>query len=167
MFQFPGFAHHLHDVHGLQPCRLPDSDIAGSFPVCRSPALFAAYHVLLRLQKPRHPPFALLTFLFVNQPLSPPGPRGKLFALEIVVFATRKNSNFAFRLIFFFTSLSLSIIQRTSCRSGTSFCFLKRYASLFAKRTAKIDNIFYSANFSRKYSGNSKKTPTTTSYIYL
>ena len=54
-------------VTGLQPAGLPHSDIAGSFPVCRSPALFAAYHVFLRLQKPRHPPFALVTFsLYVN-----------------------------------------------------------------------------------------------------
>ena len=48
---------------GLQPAGLPHSDIRGSIPVCRSPRLFAAYHVLLRLQKPRHPPFALVTFL--------------------------------------------------------------------------------------------------------
>ena len=50
-------------VPGLQPGGLPHSDISGSVPVCRSPELFAAYHVLLRLQKPRHPPFALVTFI--------------------------------------------------------------------------------------------------------
>ena len=50
-------------VHGLQPCGLPHSDISGSIPVCRSPELIAAYHVLLRLRKPRHPPFALVLFL--------------------------------------------------------------------------------------------------------
>ena len=33
----------------LQCIRLPHSDIAGSIGVCPSPALFAAYHVLLRL----------------------------------------------------------------------------------------------------------------------
>ena len=56
---------HLMMVHGLQPCGLPHSDISGSVPVCRSPELFAAYHVLLRLQKPRHPPFALILFLCI------------------------------------------------------------------------------------------------------
>ena len=50
-------------VPGLQPGGFPHSDISGSIPVCRSPELFAAYHVLLHFRKPRHPPFALLLFL--------------------------------------------------------------------------------------------------------
>ena len=45
----------------------PHSDISGSFPVCRSPELFAAYHVLPRFRKPRHPPFALLLFLVLSK----------------------------------------------------------------------------------------------------
>ena len=61
MFQFPPFAP-AKLVTDLQPAGLPHSDITGSIPVCSSPVLFAAYHVLLRLQKPRHPPFALVTF---------------------------------------------------------------------------------------------------------
>ena len=51
-------------VLALQASGLPHSDIRGSIPVCRSPRLFAAYHVLHRLWKPRHPPFALRIFLF-------------------------------------------------------------------------------------------------------
>lgn len=47
-------------VTGLQPAGLPHSDIRGSNLVCRSPRLFAAYHVLLRLWEPRHPPYALI-----------------------------------------------------------------------------------------------------------
>src|SRR5688572_7488134 len=39
--------------------RLPDSEISGSKPVCGSPELIAAYHVLLRRPAPRHPPYAL------------------------------------------------------------------------------------------------------------
>ena len=50
-------------VPGLQPGGFPHSDISGSIPVCKSPELFAAYHVLLHFRKPRHPPFALLLFL--------------------------------------------------------------------------------------------------------
>ena len=50
-------------VPSLQLGGLPHSDICGSIPVCSYPQLFAAYHVLLRLRKPRHPPFALVTFL--------------------------------------------------------------------------------------------------------
>ena len=62
MFQFPAFAPTML-VTGLQPAGFPHSDISGSVPVCRSPELFAAYHVLHRLRKPRHPPFALVLFL--------------------------------------------------------------------------------------------------------
>ena len=47
---------------GRLPAGLPHSDIAGSRAICASPALFAAYHVLLRLREPRHPPSALLRF---------------------------------------------------------------------------------------------------------
>ena len=39
---------HLSMVPGLQPGGLSHSDTAGSTLVCKSPALFAAYHVLLR-----------------------------------------------------------------------------------------------------------------------
>jgi hypothetical protein len=38
---------------------LPHSDISGSKPVCGSPKLIAAYHVLRRLLAPRHSPYAL------------------------------------------------------------------------------------------------------------
>ena len=66
MFQFPPFAL-TKSVTCLQHAGLPHSDISGSKPVCSSPELNAAYHVLRRLQKPRHPPSALVTFsLFVS-----------------------------------------------------------------------------------------------------
>ena len=44
--------------------RFPHSDIHGSMDICSSPWLFAAYHVLLRLLVPRHPPCALLCLTF-------------------------------------------------------------------------------------------------------
>ena len=62
MFQFSAFAYTLQCMSGLLPDGLPHSDICGSSLVCRSPQLFAAYHVLIRQQKPRHPPFALSNF---------------------------------------------------------------------------------------------------------
>ena len=37
------------------------SDICGSIRACRSPQLFAAYHVLRRLPMPRHSPCALIS----------------------------------------------------------------------------------------------------------
>ena len=41
----------------------PHSDICGSSDICSLPQLFAAYHVLLRLLVPRHPPYALLRLI--------------------------------------------------------------------------------------------------------
>ena len=43
---------------------LPHSDICGSQGICPSPQLFAAYHVLLRLREPRHPPYALFSLRY-------------------------------------------------------------------------------------------------------
>ena len=56
-------------VTGLLPAGLSHSDIRGSILVCKSPRLFAAYHVLLRLQEPRHPPYAL--YYFLTFPITP------------------------------------------------------------------------------------------------
>ena len=44
---------------GISLSGLPHSDILGSKPVCGSPKLIAAYHVLHRLLAPRHSPYAL------------------------------------------------------------------------------------------------------------
>ena len=63
MFQFRRFPTYTY----LIQCTLteycsagfPHSDIHGSMRMCRSPWLFAACHVLLRLLMPRHPPCAL------------------------------------------------------------------------------------------------------------
>src|SRR6476660_2458508 len=41
----------------------PHSDTPGSTPVCGSPRLIAAYHVLHRLPLPRHPPYALSSLI--------------------------------------------------------------------------------------------------------
>ena len=52
-------------VTELSSVGFPHSDIRGSLDICSSPRLFAAYHVLLRLLVPRHPPYALLRLIFV------------------------------------------------------------------------------------------------------
>ena len=57
----------LQTVPVLQTGGFPHSDISGSIPVCSSPELFAAFHVLLRLLKPRHPPYALICFLCLSR----------------------------------------------------------------------------------------------------
>ena len=46
------------------PARLPHSDMFVSSDICSFTNLFAAYHVLLRLLVPSHPPFALITLTF-------------------------------------------------------------------------------------------------------
>ena len=98
MFQFPASAPAKKPVTGLQPAGFPHSDISGSIPVCRSPELFAAYRVLLRFRKPRHPPFALVLFLvLISESFATLTSQiFTRFAFEIAVpiLATRKNSNF-------------------------------------------------------------------------
>src|ERR1700734_410273 len=63
MVHFPPFAcSHLciqWDIPGFCPGGFPHSEISGSTPVCGSPKLIAACHVLHRLFLPRHPPCAL------------------------------------------------------------------------------------------------------------
>ena len=65
MFQFPAFAPSMM-VTCLQHAGFPHSEISGSKVVCTYPKLIAAYHVLLRLLEPRHPPFALAFFFYVK-----------------------------------------------------------------------------------------------------
>ena len=48
----------------LQYNRLSHSEIFGLMLVCSYPKLIAAYHVLLRLLVPRHPPYALIRFKY-------------------------------------------------------------------------------------------------------
>ena len=43
----------------MTPAGFPHSEIPGSKPVCGSPRLIAACHVLHRLSAPRHPPCTL------------------------------------------------------------------------------------------------------------
>ena len=62
-FSSPGSPTPNQGVAGLQPAGLPHSDMRGSFHACRSPRLFAACRVLLRLRKPRHPPSAISNLL--------------------------------------------------------------------------------------------------------
>ncbi len=48
-----------HGYLGINRGGFPHSEISGSTPVCGSPKLIAACHVLHRLLAPRHPPYAL------------------------------------------------------------------------------------------------------------
>ncbi len=63
MFQFPRLASRFCRMDGLQPPGLSHSEICGSMAICAYPQLIAAYHVLHRLNEPRHPPCALSYFL--------------------------------------------------------------------------------------------------------
>ena len=72
MVHFPGFARARLWIHRavwrVYLHGFPHSEIPGSKPVCGSPRLIAAYHVLHRLLLPRHPPCALssLTIKFAR-----------------------------------------------------------------------------------------------------
>ena len=64
MFQFPALASTIWWMAVLLTAGLSHSEIPGSMAICAFPELIAAYHVLLRLCEPRHPPFALSYFPF-------------------------------------------------------------------------------------------------------
>ncbi len=72
MVHFPGFARTRLWIHRavvrVHRTGFPHSEIPGSKPVCGSPRLIAAYHVLHRRLLPRHPPCALssLTIKFTQ-----------------------------------------------------------------------------------------------------
>ena len=51
--------------------------------VCASPRLFAAYHVLLRLPVPRHPPYALCHLTFEYPPLA----YGGIFSSLLLIYS--------------------------------------------------------------------------------
>src|SRR5262252_8558843 len=63
MVHFPRFASSAlwiqAAMHEDCSCGFPHSEICGSRDACSSPQLFAACHVLHRLEVPRHPPCAL------------------------------------------------------------------------------------------------------------
>jgi hypothetical protein len=63
MVHFPALPSHAYGFSvgypGISQGGLPHSEISGSKPVCGSPELIAAYHVLHRLLAPRHSPSAL------------------------------------------------------------------------------------------------------------
>ena len=63
MFQFSAFAFRLIGMTDLQSAGLPHSESYESIVICTSSQIIAAYHVLLRLSEPRHPPCALSNFL--------------------------------------------------------------------------------------------------------
>ena len=155
MFQFPPFAP-AKLVTCLQHARLPHSEITGSIPVCSSPVLIAAYHVLHRLQKPRHPPFALVTFsLFVFFEWITRTLCLHLFSftrcLEIAVHNVRIDSLLYhlylvtdYLISFNFTSLSflklvneLSVFSQTGCK-GTTFFFTSKFFYTFFHKNLQL-----------------------------
>ena len=80
MFQFPALASIFRWMAVLQTVRLSHSEIFGLRIICIYPKLIAAYHVLHRLQEPRHPPYAL-SYLFASRFLR----RGRCL-LKVVLF---------------------------------------------------------------------------------
>ena len=70
MVHFPGLPSHAYGFsegyRSITRGGFPHSEIAGSKPVCGSPTLIAAYHVLHRLLAPRHSPYALSSLTYTS-----------------------------------------------------------------------------------------------------
>ncbi len=71
MVHFPALPPHAYvfsvGYPGMNQGGFPHSEISGSKPVCGSPELIAAYHVLHRLLAPRHSPYALSSLTIRTQ----------------------------------------------------------------------------------------------------
>ena len=144
MFQFPSFAP-AELVTCLQHAGLPHSDITGSKPVCSSPALFAAYHVLHRLQKPRHPPSALVTFSLFSFDLN-----HKNFCAVYTMFSFTRCLEIV---VHNYDRLSIFYSLQTNFISSLTlprylFSNLSMNLPFFLKRAAKIRTFSLPANFS-------------------
>ena len=120
-------------VPGLQPGGFPHSDISGSIPVCKSPELFAAYHVLLHFRKPRHPPFALLLFLVLVNHMRLNVSYYSFCLMKLQSSQTRKNSNLLQTIISFLLylvifpnkSMNLSLMELPLSQSRITVYFKK------------------------------------------
>ena len=86
MVHFPGLSSPPYGFRwrssGISLSGLPHSEILGSKPVCGSPKLFAAYHVLHRLLAPRHSPYALSSLTIRNSRLTPIAVRASRLAVR-------------------------------------------------------------------------------------
>src|SRR5690606_20961199 len=100
MFQFSAFAYY---TPILQIGRLPHSETTGSIPICGSPVLIAACRVLHRLWEPRHPPCALVYFLYRTALLLPygcfrssrvNGSPTVAFSFSLFLFSSNMSKNF-------------------------------------------------------------------------
>lgn len=92
----------------------PHSDISGLMDICSYPKLFAAYHVLLRLPVPRHPPCALFCLTISTYSVMSDG----LFNLSIALVCfcySLKNNRFdvlIFHQFIFSMQFSRNIFRR-------------------------------------------------------
>ena len=103
--------------------RFPHSDICGLLDICSSPQLFAAYHVLLRLPVPRHPPYALFCLTSFSQMYSVTF--DFLTMILIHCFNELISSMNSFHCFFYFWSLFLSVWYDScfvSFSVSSSFC---------------------------------------------
>ena len=76
----------------------PHSEIHGSKPVCGSPWLIAAYHVLHRLLAPRHSPLALSSLItnYYSSYFSRPGFPGQLQRFTVALYVCNFQRTTAF-----------------------------------------------------------------------
>ena len=92
MFQFSGLAF-LSECYVFNIAGCPIRKSSDITLVCSSPKLIAAYHVLLRLLDPRHPPFALTCFKKVYSVLVLYHKCVQNRPLAIIVAIANKNDN--------------------------------------------------------------------------
>ena len=146
MFQFTTFPLIYYLFHipvtELSSAGFPHSDICGSSDICSLPQLFAAYHVLLRLLVPRHPPYALLRLInsSCQHELFMPSSQTSLFEVILVLAEVSFPTSFFLKLFFaseFFILPTFLFLGSPSCNPLHEFFFV-RYA-FFKVQTMPIN----------------------------
>ena len=126
MFQFRRFPTYAYLIQRtlLWYCHsgFPHSDISGSQPICGSPKLFAAYHVLHRLLMPRHSPCALSSLTLIQQIHSGPlvfrimQTHKRSFSTSLIVFTLNyPNCFFLYCCLLIIASFLLLSVQFSRC----------------------------------------------------
>ena len=112
-FSSPRSPHYIHVLRTiLQICGLSYSEICASMVICTYTQLIAAYHVLHRLQEPRHPPDALAFFRLTSLVSISTNLRAHTFSCKLLRF----NLQVWLSWKSLYLQSCVSICQRSLCR---------------------------------------------------
>jgi hypothetical protein len=166
MVHFPEFARTDLWIQSavIRFCRIgfPHSEIPGSKPVCGSPRLIAAYHVLHRLLLPRHPPCALssLTIKFTQRIRAPVARRRLcnfygLISLthRAAIAAPQSVSKALIKLTYFYITQPCRLPNLFSCQTSSAAEAASRLGGLSVTSAQNSTPTLSTFRFKQKFGG--------------